>query len=120
MQIREENRFLIDAIAASNIRTSIYAQFPELAKLRLERIFFPRGYILRKKFLDLTREFAEQRAKIGKTVKQDLFSFVIDFKDPETGKGFSLPELWSENKFLVVAGLSYCQLSNLEHVNIFY
>ena len=75
MQIREENRFLIDAIAASNIRTSIYAQFPELAKLRLERIFYPRGYILRKRFIDLTRALAEERAKGRKKRKAGSLFF---------------------------------------------
>ena len=104
MQSRTDNRFLIDAIATSNIRTSIYAQFPELAKFKMERILYPRGYILRKRFLDLTREFAESRVRAGKNAKQDLFSFIVDAKDPETGEGFSLPELWSESKFLIVAG----------------
>ncbi|OCK81164.1 cytochrome P450 [Lepidopterella palustris CBS 459.81] len=104
MQIHGGNHFLIDAIAASNVRTSIYAQFPELAKFKLEKILYPNGCIMRQKFLDLTCEFAKERVKIGKDAKQDLFSFVIDFKNPETGKGFTLPELWSENKFLVVAG----------------
>ena len=114
MQTRPENRFLIEAIAASNIRTSIYAQFPDLAKFRLEKILYPRGYIMRQKFLDLTRSFAESRVNESKDAKNDLFAFVVDAKDPETGEGFTLPELWSESKFLIVAGLSHlCPLGKV-------
>ena len=117
MQERADNRFLIDAIAASNLRTSVYAQFPELTKYKLEKVLYPRGYIMRQKFLDLTREFAESRVGCAKNAKQDLFSFIVDAKDPDTGEGFSLPELWSESKFLIVAGkyLNVSQLIKVQH-----
>ncbi|KAG6986541.1 hypothetical protein G7Y79_00078g099950 [Physcia stellaris] len=101
---KEENRFIIDAIAASNMRTSVYAQIPELAKFKLEKVFYPQGAKMRQRFLDLTRGLAESRANLPKDHKGDLFSLVVEAKDPETGKGFSLPELWSESKFLIVAG----------------
>ena len=101
---KEDNRFLIDAIAASNLRTSVYAQLPELAKFKLEKIFYPKGSKMRQQFLDLTRNLAESRASLPKDYKRDLFSFVLGAKDPETGEGFSVPELWSESKFLIVAG----------------
>ena len=101
---KPDNHFIIDAIAASNIRTSIYCQFPALSKLKLEKILYPRGSVMRKKFLDLTREFAEQRVAETKDSKSDLFRFVVDAKDPETGEGFSMAELWAESKFLIVAG----------------
>ncbi|KAL6808086.1 cytochrome P450 [Trichoderma afarasin] len=101
---KPDNHFIIHAIAASNMRTSIYCQFPALSKLKLEKILYPRGSAMRKKFLDLTREFAEQRVSGGKESKNDLFRFVVDAKDPETGQGFSMAELWAESKFLIVAG----------------
>ncbi len=101
---KEDNRFIIDAIAASNLRTSVYAQLPELAKFKLEKILYPKGAKMRQRFLDLTGNLAESRASLPKDHKGDLFSLVVEAKDPETGKGFSLPELWSESKFLIVAG----------------
>ena len=104
---KEDNRFIIDAIAASNMRTSVYAQIPELAKFKLEKIFYPQGARMRQRFLDLTKSLAESRADLPKDHKGDLFSLVVEAKDPETGKGFSLPELWSESKFLIVAGKSF-------------
>ncbi|KAL8792649.1 MAG: hypothetical protein Q9195_004777 [Heterodermia aff. obscurata] len=101
---KEDNRFMIDAIAASNLRTSVYAQIPELAKFKLEKILYPQGTRMRQRFLDVTKDLAETRANLPKDHKSDLFSLVIDAKDPETGKGFSSQELWSESKFLIVAG----------------
>ena len=112
MQEREENRFLIKAIAASNIRTSIYGQFPELAKYKLEKVLYPKGYAMRQKFLDLTRQFASDRLAAGAHAQPDLFSFIVDAQDPETGEGFSLDELWSESKFLIVAGEQPVPLSS--------
>lgn len=101
---KEDNRFIIDAIAASNMRTSVYAQLPELAKFKLEKVFYPQGAKMRQRFLDLTKGLAETRGSFHKDYKRDLFSLVVEAKDPETGEGFSLPELWSESKFLIVAG----------------
>ena len=101
---KEDNRFIIDAIAASSLRTSVYAQIPELAKLKLEKVLYPQGANMREQFLDFMRDLAESRANLPKDHKGDLFSLVVDAKDPDTGKGFSLPELWSESKFLIVAG----------------
>lgn len=46
-----DNRFIIDAIAASNMRTSIYAQYPELAKFKLEKILYPNGAKMGQRFL---------------------------------------------------------------------
>lgn len=103
---KPDNRFIIDAIAASNIRTSVYVQYPELAKFKAEKVLYPNGSKLRKRFLDLTRVFAESRVEKHTDYKGDLFSHVVEAKDPETGEGFSLPELWSESKFLIVAGKS--------------
>lgn len=99
-----ENRFIIHGIAASNVRTAIYAQYPQLAKFKLEKILYPNGTRIRQKFLNVTREFAETRTMLNKNHKRDLFSFVVEAKDPETKQGFSLEELWSESKFLIVAG----------------
>jgi cytochrome P450 len=101
---KPDNHFIIHAIAASNLRTSIYCQFPQLSKLKLEKVLYPRGSEMRRKFLDLTRGFAEERVAQNKDSKSDLFRFVVDAKDPETGEGFSMDELWAESKFLIVAG----------------
>ena len=104
MQTKTEHRFLVDAIAASNVRTSVYAQFPRLADLKLEKILYPKGTQMRERFLKLTLDMATSRLAAGKNSKEDLFSFVVDAKDPESGHGFSMQELWSEAKFLIVAG----------------
>ncbi|PVI05322.1 benzoate 4-monooxygenase cytochrome-like protein P450 [Periconia macrospinosa] len=99
-----EYRFLATAISASNFRTGIYISTPYLSKFKLERLFYPRGYRMRQEFLNLTRRLALERAKLGKDGKKgDLFSHLIGVKD-DAGREFPEHELWSEAKFLIVAG----------------
>lgn len=104
MQDDPQNRFLVDAISAANLRSSIYSEFPELAKLRLEDILYRDDGNMRQQFVDLMRELDESRTSGGSKGKYDLFSVLIDAKDPETGEGFTLEELWSESKLLIGAG----------------
>jgi len=101
-----ENRYVVDAIFAANRRTSVYIQYPELAKWKLENYFFSSAVKQGQRFLDLARSLAEQRMSEDKGDQMDIFSLMVDARDPETGTGFSLPELWAESKFLIVAGQS--------------
>ena len=36
--------------------------------------------------------------------RKDIFSFLLHAKDPETGQGFPMPELFMEGNTLIVAG----------------
>ena len=36
--------------------------------------------------------------------RKDIFTFLLHAKDPETGEGFPMPELWMEGNTLIVAG----------------
>ena len=51
-----------------------------------------------------------ERLSTEKDSQNDLFSFLVDAKDPETGKGFTESELWAESRFLLIAGkhTSHC------------
>ena len=40
----------------------------------------------------------------GETGRRDIFAFLLHAKDPETGEGFPMPELWMEGNTLIVAG----------------
>lgn len=50
MQTDSTNKFLPDAIVASNVRTSLFVQYPELAKLKLEKLLYPQGSLMRRRF----------------------------------------------------------------------
>lgn len=44
-----------------------------------------------------------RRLEMGKHAKDDLFSFVIDEKDPETGDGMTEMELFVESEIYLIA-----------------
>jgi cytochrome P450 len=46
-----------------------------------------------------------ERTKMGIDVdRRDFFYHLLNAKDPETGKGFSMDELWGESNLLIIAG----------------
>jgi cytochrome P450 len=48
---------------------------------------------------------AMERTKLGIDVdRKDFFYYLLNAKDPETGKGFSMDELWGESNLLIIAG----------------
>ena len=47
---------------------------------------------------------AQERAQAGREAKKDFFYYLLNAKDPETGKGLSMPELWGEANVLMIAG----------------
>ncbi|KAE8147306.1 cytochrome P450 [Aspergillus avenaceus] len=47
---------------------------------------------------------AQERTKAGLDSKKDFFYYLLNAKDPETGKGLTTPELWGEANVLMIAG----------------
>jgi cytochrome P450 len=48
---------------------------------------------------------AFERMKLGDdSDRRDFFYYLLKAKDPETGVGFSTPELWGESNLLIIAG----------------
>ena len=48
---------------------------------------------------------AMERTKLGLDVdRKDFFYHLLNAKDPETGNGFSMDELWGESNLLIIAG----------------
>lgn len=48
---------------------------------------------------------ALERAKLGSDAdRKDFFYYLLRAKDPETGEGFSMQELWGESNLLIIAG----------------
>lgn len=108
LQSSPKNHFLIDAVEATGLKAGIYVQYPRLAALKLETFLARRTAKMREKYLELMANLVKSRLAAEKGSQQDLFSWVVDAKDPETGKGFSESELWAESRFLLIAGwLSY-------------
>lgn len=74
----------------------------------LDRIFIPKLTRDRWNFIMNSRVEANERAKertqAGREAKKDFFYYLLNAKDPETGKGLSTPELWGEANVLMIAG----------------
>lgn len=49
-------------------------------------------------------ERAKERTQAGREAKKDFFYYLLNAKDPETGKGLTTPELWGEANVLMIAG----------------
>jgi cytochrome P450 len=101
-----ENRFLLDAVTAASHRSAVFGQFPDLAKTKLDKILYPHASRMRTRYTKLISRLLQDRLKADTDgeKKRDLFSFIINATDSETGRGFSQAELWSEARFLMIAG----------------
>jgi cytochrome P450 len=57
------------------------------------------------KYMQYSKSQALERTKLGLDVdRKDFFYYLLNAKDPETGKGFSMDELWGESNLLIIAG----------------
>jgi hypothetical protein len=106
LQTEPNNRFLIKGMAFSNYRINAYMQFPLMKRLGMEIVLFPFLYFGRKRYFSVIQMMTRNRIAAGTETKNDLFSNVVDAKDPETGEGLSLADLWHEAVFLFVAGMN--------------
>lgn len=51
------------------------------------------------------KKLAGERVAMGNdSGRKDFFRYLLEAKDPETGKGFEMPELWGESVLLIIAG----------------
>lgn len=55
--------------------------------------------------MQYSKSQAMERTKMGLDVdRKDFFYHLLNAKDPETGNGFSMDELWGESNLLIIAG----------------
>lgn len=78
---------------------------PFLLKLKLDQLFFRKLARGTRQFQALSKSISDwrvvQRNVIG---PKDLFSYLLDAKDPETGRGYTEEELIAEAGILIVGG----------------
>ena len=104
LQTKTDNRFLIDAVTATGHKAGVFVQYPKLQYLQLDKLLYRKGLWMREKYLQLMARLVKERLIAEKDSQNDLFSFLVDAKDPETGRGFTESELWAESRFLLIAG----------------
>lgn len=78
---------------------------PGLLKLHLDKILFRRLTDGTRQYEAFSKAQSDARIKEGTSYEtRDIFASLLEFKDPETGEAFTLPELVSESSLLIVAG----------------
>jgi cytochrome P450 len=103
MQTNDAHKFMLQGLAGASYKNNVYIQAPMVKWFGLE-LFFPKLYALRMKYYFLLKHMVKTRLAEGKKAKEDLFSYVMDAKDPETGTKINLGELVSEATFFFPAG----------------
>ncbi|KAL1612329.1 hypothetical protein SLS60_000555 [Paraconiothyrium brasiliense] len=85
------NRFAVDLVGNAAHRHLI--------------ILFRKIAAQRGQYMQYSKAQAMERTKMGLDVdRRDFFYHLLNAKDPETGKGFSMDELWGESNLLIIAG----------------
>ena len=74
---------------------------PLIDQLKIDRVLFPGIAARRARYMQYSRAQLTERASMGeKSDRPDFFWHLLKATDPETGKGFSTPELWGESNLL--------------------
>ena len=101
-----DNRFIIDLIQVAAFRVGVCLQMSKLAVWNIDRILTPNVRKLRDRYVGVSKKMAIDRMNMEST-RQDLFSHILAAKDPQTGKGCTLDEIWGESTLLIVAGTPF-------------
>ncbi|KAJ5703328.1 hypothetical protein N7493_011717 [Penicillium malachiteum] len=108
MLIAEGKRHMIGLVDRAANRHYVCGLWMPLDRWHLDQIFIRQLTQDRWNFIMNSRveanKRAQERAQAGREAKKDFFYYLLNAKDPETGKGLSTPELWGEANVLMIAG----------------
>ncbi|KAJ4156281.1 hypothetical protein NW754_007905 [Fusarium falciforme] len=99
-----EYRFVMDTIEKSNVRLAALWQMPNLTFGGLDRKLLPESDKAAKRFVLFLRSLMKIRLGEDKANNNDIFSFLQQCKDLDTGQHLTLKELSTETATFVVAG----------------
>lgn len=101
----EQNRFALDLVEAATTRHLLCGTMPIVDKLKLDKVLFPNLAAGRARYMAYSKGQLTERTNLGEeTDRRDFFYYLLKARDPETGQGFSTPELWGESNLLIIAG----------------
>ena len=102
---RPDNRFAIDLVENAAHRHLMCGTYLPIHDYHVDKILFRKIAGMRARYLQFSKAQAAERTKMGLDVdRKDFFYYLLNAKDPETGKGFSTSELWGESNLLIIAG----------------
>ncbi|KAI0392633.1 cytochrome P450 [Xylariaceae sp. FL0594] len=96
-------RYVMESILKSNVRLSVIFQAPELCFGRLDRRIFADSSTAGNKFAKFLRQLLKTRVARTEGPK-DIFWFLQQYKDPDTGESLSTRELSTETATFLIAG----------------
>ncbi|PPJ52050.1 hypothetical protein CBER1_09819 [Cercospora berteroae] len=101
-----QNRFAIDLIGSAAHRHLICGTYLPIHTFHLDKLFFRKIAAGRARYMQYSKAQAAERMKMNSSEidRKDFFYHLLKAKDPETGKGFTTPELWGESNLLIIAG----------------
>lgn len=74
---------------------------PIVDRLKLDKYLFPTIAAGRARYMVYSKGQLTERTKMGDdSDRRDFFHHLLKARDPETGQGFSTPELWAESNLL--------------------
>ncbi|EED19358.1 cytochrome P450 monooxygenase, putative [Talaromyces stipitatus ATCC 10500] len=101
-------RDMVHLVDRAAYRHYVCGLWMPLDRWGLDKIFIRKLTMDRWNFIMKSRAEATERAKerveAGHEAKKDFFYYLLNAKDPETGEGLSMKELWGEANVLMVAG----------------
>lgn len=99
------NRFAVDLVGNAAHRHLICGTHLTIHNWHLDKILFRKIAAQRGQYMQYSKSQAMERTKMGLDVdRKDFFYHLLNAKDPETGNGFSMDELWGESNLLIIAG----------------
>ncbi|KAL1797315.1 hypothetical protein ACET3X_003921 [Alternaria dauci] len=99
------NRFATQLVGNAAHRHLICGTHLTIHNWHLDKLFFRKIAGQRAQYMQYSKGQAMERTKLGVDVdRKDFFYYLLNAKDPETGKGFSMDELWGESNLLIIAG----------------
>ncbi|KAK6216869.1 hypothetical protein QIS74_06983 [Colletotrichum tabaci] len=100
-----ENHWISHAIQGQLRRISYLFQLPELEDLGLHRIMFPDARRRAFRFSQKSKQLMDTRREAGKPRSEaDIFSLLVEARDPDTNEALSEQQLWAESNLLIIAG----------------
>lgn len=98
-------RFALDLVRLSSKFHYLTGQMPRLKELGVDRLLFRDLRAKRQRFMAYSRSRLQARIKMGTdNDRRDFFYYLLNAKDPETGSGLPIGELWGESNVLLIAG----------------
>lgn len=101
----DTNRYALELVSLATMRHLICGTMRAVAQLKLDGVLFPKIAAGRAKYMAYSKQQLTERTKLGDdTDRRDFFYHLLKARDPETGQGFTTPELWGESNLLIIAG----------------